>query len=238
MKNLNHVALRDATLAPSKSLVLATLILGCCLVSLPTQAGRPMFTDDATIVEQCQLESWWQRERSGNSLWFLPACQLAGVEWGLGVARPPSGEPQLYQLAAKTELKALTANSFGITAQLAYEFAAGSQQHGDIQLNMALTQSWQDDAWLLHLNTGRVQRYQQNNDWTAGIALQRELGANQWLFVELYREQAGRPLYQLGYLQEVLPGRLQLDASYGNRLHRQGREDFVSAGAVLYFNLF
>ncbi|MDP4535797.1 hypothetical protein Q3O60_06335 [Alkalimonas collagenimarina] len=235
---LNHAALRDATLAPSKSLVFSALILGLSVFSLQTQAGRPMLTDDATLADQCQLESWWQSERSGNSLWLAPACQLAGVEWGFAVARTASGEPQQYQVAAKTELKSLSANSFGITAQLAYEFAAGQHQYGDMHLNLALTQSWQDDAWLLHLNAGRMQRNQQSNDWTAGIALQRELAANQWLFVELHREQAGRPLYQLGYLQEVLPGRLQLDASYGNRLHRQGREDFVSAGAVLYFNLF
>ncbi|KKO45405.1 hypothetical protein WG68_10135 [Arsukibacterium ikkense] len=235
----NHAALRDATDATSKSLGLARLMLALSitLCTLQAHAGRPMLTDDATIVEQCQLESWAQRERTGTRFWAVPACQLLGVEWALGVAKTPAGEPQQYEFSAKTELKTLQTNSYGITAQLAYQFDAGQQQQGDLQLNLALTQSFAADTWLLHLNAGRLHREQAHNDWTAGIALQHEFAANQWLFTELYRENAGRPVYQLGYLAEVLPNRLQLDLSYGNRVSRSGREDFLSAGLAFYFSV-
>lgn len=240
MLQKNHVALRDATLAPSKSLVLARLALslGLAATTLPALAGRPMLTDDATIVDHCQLESWVERQAGANTFWAVPACQAFGVEWGIGLAKTPSGEPQQYAFAAKTELKALESNGYGITAQLAYQFAANARQDGDWLVNLAYTKSLADDALLIHANLGRLQRDSAANDWTAAVALQYAVQENHWVFAELYREQAGRPLYQVGYLAEMIPDRLQLDISYSNRLSRSGREDLFTAGFVFYFSAF
>lgn len=201
-------------------------------------AGRPFVTDDATIVDDCQLESWWQREDADNALWVMPACNVAGVELGLGAAKTAKGNDNLYVLAAKTELKTLQTNGYGITVGAEYEFPAQNTKHGDIHVNFAFSKSWLDDQFIVHANAGRIMRDEAHDDWTSGIAVQWEAAENQWLFAELYREEAGRPSYQLGYLTEVLPERLQLDISYGNHLHEKGGEDFFSVGAVFYFKVF
>lgn len=200
-------------------------------------AARPFITDDATIVDHCQIESWWQREGGASALTIMPACNFAGVEWALGGSKTARGEKNAYAFSAKTELKQLQANHYGITAEIGHEFAAGRSMRGDTHFNMALTKSWFDDQFLLHFNTGQVFREQAHNDWTSGVAAQWEVAQSQWLFAELYRETAGRPFFQLGYFVEVLPDRLQLDVSYGNRFHEKGSESFVSAGFVFYFSV-
>lgn len=213
------------------------VLLSCALSSF-AQAGRPLLTDDATITDDCQLESWWQRESSGHAFWQLPACNVGGVELAIGGAKRQSAEVDLFVLAAKTQLLTLKPYSFGITVQIEHELGEGNAMRGDTHLNFALTKSWHADDWLLHVNAGHVRRYQDNNDWTLGIALQRQIARTQSVFIELYREAAGRPLYQLGYLIEPIRDRLQLDISFANRLSTKGGQEFYSAGFVYYFSLY
>lgn len=220
----------------STNAILAVLL--AFVFSRVTQAGRPVLTDDATVVEDCQLESWWQRENGEHAFWQLPACYISGVELAMGAAKTQSGEDDLFVLAAKTELLTLKPDSIGITVQIAHELAEGNAMRGDTQLNFALTKSWLADDWLLHINTGYLRRYNDRNDWTAGIALQRQIARTQSVFIELYREQAGRPLYQLGYMIELLRNRLQLDISFANRLSTKGGQEFYTAGFVYYFSLY
>ena len=145
-------------------------------------AGRPLLTDDATIVDDCQLESWWQHEDGDNALWFMPACNVAGVELGLGAAKTAKGNDNLYVLAAKTELKPLQLNGYGVTAGIEYEFPASEIQQGDTHVNFAFSKSWLNDEFVVHVNAGRVLRDNSQDDWTAGIAAQWEAVENQWLF--------------------------------------------------------
>lgn len=206
------------------------------------QAARPFLTDDATIVDACQIESWWQGDAGEYALWAQPACQIGQIEWSLGTAfvRSDKGstEPSPYALSAKTVLHELEANGYGVTLAVGHDFSAGTSFRGDSHLLLAYSKSWFDDQLLLHANLGRLFTEAAAAEWIAGLATQWQTFTSQWLFVELYREAAGRPLYQLGYLFEAIPERLQLDLSYGNRLHSKGSERFVSAGFVFYFNIY
>lgn len=217
---------------------IALALTTCTITINAAHAARPFITDDATIVDNCQIESWWQRDNGQSSFWLVPACNMAGVELAVGGTKTASNEKNSYTFSAKTELKALQPNHFGITLGVSHDIAAGDSLRGDTHLNIALTKSGLDDQFLIHVNAGHMLRQHGNNDWTTGIAGQWQAAESQWLFAELYREQAGRPYYQLGYLVEVLPDRLQLDASYGNRFHEKGGENFVSAGLVFYFSAF
>ena len=55
------------------------------LFAAPAYAARPFFTDDARIVDNCQIETFYKRQRtySGSEFWFLPACNtsVAGLPW-------------------------------------------------------------------------------------------------------------------------------------------------------------
>lgn len=208
-----------------------------CLLGNNAHAARPLVTDDATIVDHCQVESWWQRENGEPAFWLLPACNIAGVEWSLGAAKTGHSEPTQYAFSAKTELKPLEPNHYGLTVEVGHEFFAGSSLAGDTHFNFALTKSWFDAQLLIHVNAGRLLHPQAQDNWTSSMAAQWQLVQSQWVFAELFREAAGRPYYQLGYFIEVQPNRLQLDVSYGNKFHEKGRESFVSAGFVYYFSV-
>ena len=57
------------------------LILGgLCLLPPQAWAGRPFFTDDATLarVHSCQMETWWQASDTRREWWALPACNPSG----------------------------------------------------------------------------------------------------------------------------------------------------------------
>lgn len=220
------------------SLYPAIILLLTCVISSIAHAGRPLFTDDATLVEDCQIESWWQREQGEHAFWQLPACHVGGVELAVGAAKTQSAEADLFVLAAKTEILRLKPDSYGVTLQLEHELAEGNAMRGDTHLNFSLSKSWLADDWLLHLNAGYLRRYQARNDWTAGVAVQRQIARTQSVFIELYRETAGRPLYQLGYIIEPIRDRLQLDISFSNRLSGSGGQEFYSAGFVYYFSLY
>ncbi len=46
----------------------------------PAHAARPMYTDDARIVDpkSCQVESWIRFNRDSTEYWALPACNPLG----------------------------------------------------------------------------------------------------------------------------------------------------------------
>jgi hypothetical protein len=58
--------------------------------SLQAQAGRPLGTEDAAVLEDkaCQLEAWIDRSRVDTRAWAVPACNFGwGIEWQAGFAR-------------------------------------------------------------------------------------------------------------------------------------------------------
>src|SRR5439155_11805178 len=56
------------------------------LFAAPAYAARPFFTDDARIVDNCQIETFYKEQRSysGPEFWFLPACNPTGFELTVG----------------------------------------------------------------------------------------------------------------------------------------------------------
>ena len=74
------------------TLVVARLLaIGCAFAgSLPATAGRPLTTEDASVLEhgRCQVESWVDRGDEITDAWLAPACNVGlGIEWQLGLGR-------------------------------------------------------------------------------------------------------------------------------------------------------
>ncbi|TLY72116.1 MAG: hypothetical protein E6K43_13440 [Gammaproteobacteria bacterium] len=73
----------------------------------PAYAARPFFTDDARIVDNCQIETFYKEQRSysGSEFWFLPACKALGFELTAGGNRIEGDRNEILQ--AKLLLKPL-----------------------------------------------------------------------------------------------------------------------------------
>src|SRR5437660_11304309 len=100
------------------------LIAALGLASASAHAARPFVTDDARIVEKCQIETYYKEQQtySGSEFWFLPACntEYLGLpfhfELTAGGNRVEGEKNGILQ--AKFMLKTLQTNGVGYAVSL------------------------------------------------------------------------------------------------------------------------
>jgi hypothetical protein len=208
------------------------------------QAARPMIVDDARIVDPkaCQLETWTRRNDDGHELWALPACTVVdNLELTLGAGRlRTDGEPSQTDvvLQAKTVLRPLTPDGWGLAAML------GNVQHrptgggppGDLALNLPLSVAFGGDRFVLHGNLGLLHSrgHLGGTRLTTGLGSETVLHPRLTLVAESFKTAAGKPLWQLGLRIWLVPDRVQVDATLGDRWGGSERRDrWVSMGLRL-----
>lgn len=201
----------------------------------PAHAARPMVVDDARIVDHkaCQVESWVRRDAGSTEFWALPACNPLGpFELTLGGARvpssvaPPGTSATDVVLQVKGMLREISPDRGG------WAFAAGNVHRpsvdaarnllGDRYAYLIHSQQWADGRWLWHLNAGAVKRVNEmRTHGTAGVGFEWQAFQampNLQLLGEVYGETTGQRFYQAGVRWWLVPDRLQIDATVGNRL--------------------
>lgn len=202
-------------------------------------AARPMITDDARIVDDksCQVESWARRNQGGSSeFWAQPACNFTGnleVTLGGGWTREDGrtgNTAQVFQ--GKTLFKSLETNGWGIglvagTARNPREGGARTW-YGFVPASF----SFADDRFVLHTNLG-WQRDQETRKKhvTWGLGSETQLSERSYLIAETFGAGDGKPSYQMGVRYWVVPNRVQVDTTYGNRFG--GGERWISVGLRL-----
>ena len=98
--------------------VLVLIVLA--LLPACANAGRPLATEDASILEPgaCQLELWMDRSREARDVWAAPACNFGGgIEWQVAGARTfEQGSSALSAalVQAKTVFRSVDDNPWGI----------------------------------------------------------------------------------------------------------------------------
>jgi len=223
-----------------RSAALATLAL-LCIPAADATAARPMITDDARVVDPkaCQVESWIRRNRESTEMWALPACNPTGdFELTFGGARTSEhGESAFTDqvLQVKTILKPLEAGGWGLG------FAVGTLRHprresangwpGDAYFYVPLSFSFNDDAWVVHVNAGAVNRRDLGRRVaTWGLGNEIRLRDDLFFIPEIFRSEPGRPFYQVGLRYWIVKERVQMDATYGNRAASDTSERWFSIG--------
>ncbi|MES2414511.1 MAG: hypothetical protein V4614_11960 [Pseudomonadota bacterium] len=218
----------------------ALLALGFSLCA-PAQAARPLNTDDARIVDanSCQLESWVRRNETSTEYWALPGCNFTGnLELTLGGARTndATGNPiGRTVLQGKTILKPLEKNGWGLGfAAGTVRRAQGNTSSSDVYAYVPASLSFADDRWVVHTNVGWSREQATRRDLaTWGVGLERELTASTWLIAETFGQSRERPQFQMGLRQWIVPGQVQIDATYGNRAGGGASERWFSIGLRL-----
>ena len=211
---------------------LPALALGLLLAAPDAPAGRPLTVDDAGIADRgnCQLESWVDTSGGQSAAWAMPACNFTGNwELALGAASLPadSGHRNAAVLQGKTVLRPVTDNGWGVGLVLARQ--AGEQAATSINLPVSL--AWQGQDTLLHANLGAIRPQGARTAATWGLALERQLGELTGIGLERFGQRGGGATTQLGLRRAIVPGRLQLDASWG-RKSDQPRATTWSLGLV------
>lgn len=206
-------------------LLLLLLLLG--LFTQPAHAARPLITDDARVVDAkaCQVESWLRIEHGRTELWALPGCNFAGdVEFTLGGGRfRDEGQTASDLLAqAKVLIKPLAANGWGAAitgGAVRHRPLGGDASFTDVYVNVPLSFSFADDQFVLHTNAGWLRDgAAQRHVATWGVGTESQLSARVGIVAEAFGQVSRESFYQLGLRFWVVPNRVQIDTTYGNRI--------------------
>jgi hypothetical protein len=219
MARFQHPGRFDAACLPLRPV----LFCAALLPASNAHAARPMITDDARIVDAkaCQLESWVQKYPDSTELWALPACNFTGnLELTFGGAfTREAGYTRTTGVVVqgKTLFKAMDINGWGIG------LAAGRVQHpvtgtGDWYSYVPTSFSFGNDAVVVHTNLGWLYEGEtRRNLLTSGLGTEVQFAERTWLIAEIFSQDRGKPFHQLGLRHWLVPDRVQLDATYGNR---------------------
>lgn len=208
------------------------------------QAGRPMITDDARIVDAkaCQVETWVRKNRDGREFWMLPACNFTGnLELSLGgaqVADEAGSRTTDVVLQGKTLFRTLEPDGWS------WGLAFGNVRHpdsrsrsgrsGDLYAYVPASFSFREDRVVLHANLGWLHERETGRDrLTWGAGSEARLAGRSWLIAEAFGQNRGRPFYQAGLRHWLVPERVQIDATYGNRAAGGAGERWFSIGLRL-----
>lgn len=235
MTHIRHPGRLGAVCSPLRPVLLSAVLL----VSNGVHAARPMITDDARIVDAkaCQVESWFKKNASSAEIWALPTCNFTGnLELTLGGAvtrEAGSTRATDFVMQGKTLIKAMDSNGWGIG------FAAGtvrrpSTDTRDGYAYVPISFSFRDDAVVVHTNLGWLREGEvRRNRLTWGLGTEAQLTERTWLIAETFGQNQGKPFHQLGLRHWLVPDRVQLDATYGNRNGGGNDERWFSIGLRL-----
>ncbi len=197
------------------------------LSSPVAQAGAPLVTDDAAIIEakSCQLESSIDAAHGARAYSLLPACNFTGhLELTLGLAGVnPDGEPSshLYLIQAKTVFAQGDDGFWSVGAVGGVLRDTGLVQDGASSRSYyakALLSLYPSDALEVDLNLGASSVFGAGATVVAGVAVQYEVLPRATLLAEVFRDERGPGKYQLGASYAFIPSRFEAYVSYGNRL--------------------
>jgi hypothetical protein len=200
-----------------------------------------------------------QRGVKATEFWFVPAANFGGaldrLEFTLGGNRIWSreeGDSNLLYFQAKTLLKPLERNGvgFALTAGVArldpgtpLEIVeapfgtvttrgdASTAVHYDPYLNGIASVSVLDDALVIHFNAGATRDTSNSTtvgNWGVGTEL--ALGERFFGIAETYCVSDQKPAYQVGLRYWAVPGRLQVDGTYGWQHAGPANLNWISVG--------
>ncbi len=217
----------------------ALLALAFSTAMLSAQAGRPLATDDAAIVDHgaCQLETWIERRRDGRGTWLNPGCNPFGrTEFSLGGARmrEDGASFTLQQWQIKQMLRDYDATQPG------FALAVGDHwvRHGGARapfLNGMATLPLLGEAHLMHISLGAVRVRDaegRRSRATWGLAYDTEAAGATRVSLETFGTSGERPNWQLGVRHELVAGHVQLDASVGSAFGRWPQSRLLTVGLV------
>ncbi|WP_305805803.1 hypothetical protein [Stenotrophomonas sp. YIM B06876] len=206
----------------------SSALLGAGLFSLgvfQAHAGASLLVDDASITAHghCQVESWIRAHSPGQELTSVPACNAAGIEFGLGYSHyTQAGTGNLWSLAAKHLFRDFDTQPWGLglSVNAGWDGNAGRWTNGSVNLPLSIALD-PDRKAVLHLNIGWSKPEAQPAALTGGIGSEWVLGPSWTLLAEMYAVHRGPTLAQLG-LRHALSNATSLDVLAGHQRGQQG----------------
>lgn len=212
---------------------------------MPAQAGRPLQTDDAGVVERgaCEIEAAGSRDSAAGNVRHLSTVQLAcGAPASSELAaaayrwRDAGATAHAIELGGKTQL-----SSSGPSSALSLSYGVAwarpdsqSWRHAATRVGVVHTRSLPGDS-TLHVNLGHVRHQEDRRSATTwGIALEHAGAAALVPMAELVGDDRNAPCWNLGLRWTPFSIPLSFDMAYGQQL-TAGRPRVLAIGLTQAF---
>lgn len=218
------------------------IIVLMLFVAIPAFAGRPLTTDDASVLEDkaCQVESWVDRSKAATTFWIVPACNFGGgIEWQFGAARTREqlrSRQSEISVQAKAVLPAAEKSPwnlgivFGLTRRpLEAQFNGWDNPYVVVPFSVLPPNSRN----AFHANIGwRLDRAGLRNVTLWGLAAETGIGERFTLLGEVFGENSEKPSIRVGGRYSAIKDHLDLDLSLVTRPGGNREERWVSLGVT------
>jgi hypothetical protein len=228
----------------SFAVLLVLTLSGLTAVPAPAHAARPMMTDDARIVDprSCQIESWSRFLKNGWEGWALPGCNpVENLEITAGGAhlntRVGDDAATTLQLQGKTIFRRLEDDDwgYGLAIGTVRRRSPGSNNEPDNPyFYLPISVAFAQDKVVIHINAGAARQAANHQTLvTWGLGSETRLANRLQLIAEVYGDDRSGAFHHLGLRWWVVPNRVQLDTTYGDRFGSQNGERWFSVGLRL-----
>ncbi len=217
------------------SFKLTFVVLGVVASIAPSlaRAGASLYVDDASVTPRghCQVESWVRGYAPGNEFASVPACNIRGTEFGLGVntfAHPSRGP--IVNLGVKRAFRDFDTQRWGIAASVGASWDNAHHRFDGWNANIPVSVALDADRHtVVHANLGWSKPRHTRGRLTRGIGIEQRLDAHWTLLGEAYADHA--TIAQIG-LRRAIGDNASLDLLGG----RQGGTT-PSSWLTLGFNI-
>lgn len=220
-------------------LAAAFLILG----NNAAWGARPLITDDARIVDPkaCQIETWRRHNEGSTEYWAIPACNPFGnAEISFGgalVSSSGSKHTSDVQVQVKTLFRKLEPNDWAIglaVGHLDHKANGNRSVAANLYGYVPASFSFASDALVIHTNVGTLRAADESRHrLTWGIGSETRVHPALFIVAEAFRLEASGPHYQAGLRYWVVPNRIQIDATIGDRIGHSNGARWFSIGLRL-----
>lgn len=219
------------------------VLAGGCMICAVQHSARAMDVDDAGTLEdgKCQLESWLQFNHGSTQRTLSPACNvLPDLELqATGTLEKDTRGTLLSeaQFQGKYLIKPTGASGYGVALM------AGATRHTELDernrswsyfAKVPVSFAFRDGDVMLHTNWGVV-RYQgeKTTRLTWGFGNESKITDRFSFIGEVFGENKGKPLFQAGVRTIVIPEKVEVDLTYGNKTNFAREDRFVLLGLRL-----
>lgn len=225
----------------------AGVFAAALIASNPAQAGRPLQTEDAAVLERgaCEVELVAARERAEAT----PTAEAGRAQFGCGIGlrsqfavyggreRGGGERTDLAGVVGKTWLRELTEDQTGFTLAWAAGYLrprGGGFDRDGYEVRGVVTHPI--GPWLLHANVGWLRDETGDSDATVWGAAVERLGVLGPLdaMIEVFGESGEKAWANAGLRWNALPGKLSVDGSVGRQMGRDGGT-LITVGMKLEF---
>ena len=128
-------------------------------------------------------------------------------------------------LQGKTLFRPMDTNGWGTGLAVgAIKHPGDGRSVSELYAYVPTSFSFYNDKFFLHTNVGVL--HNQGTSTTRvtwGLGSETQLAEHTWLIAETFQQQEGRPFYQAGIRHWIVPNRVQIDATMGNRFGSRTR---------------